>query len=127
MEKVYPDSYYMRAMEDITGSDGVKGYYSRFIFVNEINCWVADSYKINSKQDLLEKVEEILIRHLSDLSEYKRVETKYGWTYERYVRWFNEDMDYEVKDKDGDWTHHEVFTVDISLYEQVHEPMLKLK
>ncbi|PGF05174.1 hypothetical protein [Bacillus toyonensis] len=125
-ERVYPDHYYMRATEKIIDREGTTGYYSRFVATNEIYGYVVESYRVKTKKELLEKVEEILARHLGKLDEYTRIETPYGWKYELYVHWFNDDMDYRVTDKDGDWTHHETFNVDISLFEEVHNPMSKL-
>ncbi|MGF2715818.1 hypothetical protein ACQUY5_26865 [Bacillus cereus] len=127
MEKVYLDKYYMRATEKVTDRDGETGDYSRFAFTTNLYGHIANSYSINTKEQLLEEVEKVLNNHLGNISEYTRTETEYGWKFEMYVRWYNDDMEYEVETKDGNWSHHEVFNVEISLYREVYDAFKNLK
>lgn len=117
MEKVYPDTFYMTVFEDLKMKDGSNSYYSRIMF--NPSTWIVDS-SIYEKSILKEKVEEKL-SHVVELHDFTITETKYGWTYERFIKWVDEDKGIYELVEEGEHTDHEVYTVDISYYEEVRD------
>ncbi|PHE64429.1 hypothetical protein COF68_06220 [Bacillus toyonensis] len=112
--KKHVNTYYMSVHEDIKDSNGEKADFDRLMSsTGHVERYVCMNYSVNTIEDLLEQVEAKLKNYISNLNEYTRTETEYGWVYEMYVRWFNDDMEYEVVEK-GKHTHHEVYVVDVT-------------
>lgn len=117
MDQFYPDTYYMTVYEDFKRLDGSQSYYSNLMF-NPSTWRIGQSYQIRTKSALKERVEEKM-SHVINLSDYTMTETKYGWTYERFMRSCDEDPDVYESAEEGAHTDHEVFTIEISCYEEV--------
>lgn len=119
MEKYYPNTYYMKIYEDFKRLDGSESYYSKLMF-NPSTSRVAEDYEVRTKSDLKEKVEEQL-SHVANLQSFNVTETKYGWKYERFMK-TSDDMDSDIYEivEEGQHTDHELFTVEISYYEDVN-------
>lgn len=125
MDKFYPDTYYMTVYEDFKRTDGEQSYYSNLMF-NPSTWRVGEGYQIRTKSALKEHVE----KHMSDvieLSEYTISENKYGWTYERFIRSSDEDPNVYETAEEGSHTDHEVFTVEISYYEDARDILDRLQ
>lgn len=118
MEQYYPNTYYMTVYEEFKRLDGSQSYYSQLS--SSPSTWrVAEDYQIRTKNDLKERIEKEL-GMVTDLETFKVTETKYGWNYERFMK-TSDDIDsgvYEIAEE-GKHTDHELFTVEISFYEDV--------
>lgn len=122
MNKVYPDTFYMKVYEDFKRKDGSNSHYSGLMFNPSI--WYIGKH-INNKKDLKIEVEKRL-SDVINLDDYSVTETKFGWKYERFVKWLDDDFVDGENVKEGDHTDHEIFTVDISYYEEVWDKFEKL-
>lgn len=125
MSKVYPDTFYMTVHEVLKNKDDSESYYSRLMFNPSI--WeLMSGWRSTSKIELKDKVEEKLSRVIS-LSDFAVSETKYGWKYERFVKWLDDDgVNYENVEE-GQHTDYEVYIVDITYYEEVTDIFSKLR
>ncbi|MFS0708955.1 hypothetical protein AB6N22_12765, partial [Kocuria palustris] len=110
MDKVYPDTFYMTVYEDFKRKDGSGSLYSRMMF-NPSTWKVMDGWRTTRKEELKKKVEENLSRFIN-LNDFTITETKHGWKYERFVKWLDEEDNYELVEE-GQHTDHEAYTVDI--------------
>lgn len=115
MEKVYPETFYMTVHEKLKMKDGSDSLYNRLMF-NPSEWEIGDM--IYEKSVLKEKVEQKL-GHAVNLHDFTITETAYGWKYERFIKWLDEDGDNYELVEEGQHTDHEVYTVDISYYEDV--------
>lgn len=123
MNKVYPDTFYMVLYEDLKRIDGTESYYSRLMF--NPSTWNLGEF-INNKEDLKKKVEKNLSQVIN-LDDYSVMETKFGWEYERFVKWLDDEEFGDGENvSEGNHTDHEVYTVDISYYEEVWDKFEKL-
>lgn len=125
MSKVYPDTFYMTVYEDFKKKDGTPSDYSRIIF-NPSTWEVMSGWKSETKKALKDRIEEKLCR-VMDLIDFTVSETNYGWKYERFIKWLDEEgISYEIVEE-GLHTDHEVYIVDISYYEEVTDIFSKLR
>lgn len=123
--KYYPNTYYMSVYETFTGIDGEPSIYTRMLGNGHFTCRLTHGSGIVTKAFLKEKVENILSVH-TKLDDFSVTETDYGWKYERFVKWLDEDgFEYELVDE-GQHTDQEVYTVDISYFEEVTDIFKKL-
>jgi len=123
MEKVYPETFYMTVYEKLKMRDGSDSFYNRLMF-NPSEWEIGDA--IYEKSILKERVEQKL-SNVVDLQDFTVTETAYGWKYERLIRWIDEDKDIYELVEEGQHTDHEVYTVDISYYEDVRNVFSRLR
>lgn len=125
MKKVYVDTFYATVYEDFKQKDGDDSLYSNLMF-NPTTMDLMEGYRSTTKSELKEVLDKRMSNFIN-LSEFTVKETNHGWIYERYIKWLDEDgNDYEIV-KEGEHTDHEMFTVDISFYEDVYGIFAKLK
>jgi hypothetical protein len=119
MNKVYPGTIYGTFYEKLRDKDGESSTYNYFLSCDgSFTITLSDKhYSRVEKSVLIEKVEKFLDRNVyRGLEGFTVKETDYGWEYERYVKWIDKDT-CEVVEK-GQHTDHELFTVDLSFYEE---------
>lgn len=121
----YPNTYYMTIFERFTAIDGKPSVYTRMYGNGSTTYKLVEGNGIVTKSLLKEKVEKI-INNSSELTDFNCTETEYGWQYERFVKWLDEDRNtYEIV-PEGQHTDHEVYTVDISYFDEVYDIFKKL-
>ncbi|WP_144509886.1 hypothetical protein [Bacillus sp. FJAT-22090] len=123
MERIYPDTFYMTVYEKLKQKDGSDSFYSRIMF-NPSDWDIGGS--IYEKNILKERVEKRL-SNVVDLDDFTITETKYGWKYERFIKWIDEDKGIYELVEEGQHTDHELYTVDISYYEDVSDILKRLR
>jgi hypothetical protein len=115
----------MSVYEKFTAKNGEPSVYTRMIGNGYFTRYLTWGTGIITKAFLKEKVEKILSNH-TKLDDFTVTETDYGWKYERFVKWLDEDgIEYEIVEE-GQHTDHEVYTVDISYFEEVTDIFKKL-
>lgn len=127
-----PQTYYMQLNESLKKPDGTPSDYDRLMFNNKHYRLGSTSY-IRSKDDLYnevvkrvaQNVEPRLDENISNLESYTITETDFGWTFERYITWNDDETEFTVVPK-GEHTNHECYTADISLYAPI-DVMAKFK
>lgn len=127
MKKVYPDTYYMEVWEKFTRADGEPSYYTMMWGNGYTKQYLFDDYRIVTKEKIKEKVDEFLRDTHYAIDSFKCTENEYGWTYERYVRYHDDESnEHDVVEK-GQHTDHEEYTVAISFIHEDIDIMSKLK
>lgn len=115
----------MSVWEKFTAINGEPSLYTRMFGSGHFTCRLAEDSVNITKQFLKNKVEEILSEHTS-LDDFTVTETDYGWNYERFVKWLDEDgFEYELVDE-GQHTDHELYTVELSIYREDYDAFKKL-
>lgn len=123
MEKVYPETFYMSVYEKLKQKDGSDSFYSRLMFSPSM--WeIGDA--IYAKSELKDRMERKLSA-VVELKDFTITETAYGWKYERFIKWTDEDKGIYDLVEEGQHTDHEVYTVDISYYEDVRNVFSRLR
>lgn len=123
--KYYPNTFYMSVWEKFTAANGEPSIYTRMFGDGHFTCRLLENTTLVTKELLKTKVESILSEH-SSLDDFTCMETAFGWKYERFVKWLDEDgFDYEIV-PEGQHTDHEVYTVEISFIEKVVDIFTKL-
>ena len=119
MEKVYPDNFYITIYEDLKQKNGESSLYSIMMF-NPSTRRLMDGYRSTTKSEIKQKLDKQM-SDIINLDEFEVTENEYGWIYERYVKWLEEDFyEYKGVSKDDEYDDHEMFTVEISFYEEVY-------
>lgn len=125
MEKVYPNTFYATVYEDFKQKDGSGSLYSNLMF-NPSNWSIMEGYRSTSKSELKEKLDAQMSKFIK-LDEFTVTENEFGWIYERYIKWIDDDLNtYEIVEK-GEHTEHEMFTIEVSFYEDVFDIFSNLK
>lgn len=115
--KYYANTFYMSVWEKFTASNGEPSIYTRMFGNGHFTCELMENLLAITKADLKEAVEKILSNH-TKLDDFTCTETEFGWKYERYVKWLDEDgFEYEIVPK-GQHTDHELYTVEITYIEK---------
>lgn len=125
LERFYPDTYYINVYEDLKRKDGGNSYYN-YLIESPRNIELMNGSRYTKKSELKKNI-DTQMNGIVDINEFTATENDFGYIYERYVKWLDEDgFNYEIGTKD-DYTDHEKFTVEVSFYEDVWEIFSKLK
>ena len=128
MRKVYPDTYYIEVYEDFKKKNGEPSEYTRMAGDGSIRLELVERGIVDTKKEILSHIKDKRISRYFNLKDFVTKETEYGWVFERYVKWLDEDgLEYEIVTKDEEYDDYERYVIDLHLYETVWCPMKNLK
>lgn len=108
-EQVYIDEWYMKIYERITKPDKTESYYTRMMGNPSSMIQIPRS----NYKDIKEYVHNIMKNIVHHVEHYTITVNESGFTYERYIKWIDEEKGECITGTPSDFDDYEEFTIDM--------------
>lgn len=120
MSKVYSNTYYMEVWEKFTRADGEPSWYTMMWGDGYTKIRIGENHRIRTKSDIKKKVDEFLRETHFQIDTFECTEHEYGWTFERFVKYHNDEFKECDVVKKGEHTDHEEYEINIIYIDEVN-------
>lgn len=123
--RVEPNHFYVTIHESLKRKDGSASLYSCMMFSGQELQVPGSSFGM-TKAKLLSIIQERFMSFVP-VHEFSVIETSFGWIFERYLIWEDEDhFNYTIGSADN-YTDHEQFVADITYYTEDVQAFRRLR